>query len=160
MTHTRTLALSALVGATLLIGVAYGSVLLTGHTPSWAPWGFLIGTATVMLATIVLGAARSRGGVGRLAIPFAAIYLLLLVGFGAALVMPAETGPDTPLWLGLPPRAAIVLYGIGILPLFLLPLAYALTFDSMTLSEEDLARVADAKRLREEHERRAVEERG
>jgi hypothetical protein len=63
--------------------------------------------------------------------------------------MPAETGADAPLWLGLPRRAAIVLYGIGILPLFLLPFAYAWTFDAMTLSEEDLARVAAARRARE-----------
>jgi hypothetical protein len=46
--------------------------------------------------------------------------------------------------LGLPRRAAIVLYGIGLLPLFVLPVAYALTFDEMTLSEEDLERVRRA----------------
>jgi len=39
-----------------------------------------------------------------------------------------------------------VLIGIGLLPLLVLPLAYALTFDEMTLSEADLARVRDAAR--------------
>ena len=146
---TRTLAVGALVAGTLLNAAAYAAVLLTGGTPAWAPWGYMVGTATTMLATIVLGAARGRGGVGRLAVPFAGIYLLLLAGFGAVLAMPPEAGADVALWLGLPRRAAIVLYGIGILPLFLLPVAYALTFDSMTLREHDLALVAEARRARE-----------
>lgn len=146
---TRTLAVAAFVAATLLIAVAYAAVLLTGATPGWAPWCYMLGMATTMLATIVLGAARGRGGVGRLAPPFAGIYLLLLAGFGAALAMPPETGADVVLWLGLPRRAAIVLYGVGVLPLFLLPIAYALTFDSMTLREQDMALVAEARRARE-----------
>src|SRR5215207_6757236 len=115
---TRTLAVGVLVAATLLLAATYAAVLLTGATPSWAPWSYLVGVATVMMATMVLGAARGRGGVGRLALPFVLIYALVLAGFGAALVLPAETSADAPLWLGLPRRAAIVLYGIGILPLF------------------------------------------
>ena len=147
---TKRAALAAIVLSTCMIGAGYVAVLVLGRTPSWAPWCFMIGTSTVMLGTIVLGAARGRGGVGRLALPFALIYVLLLAGFGAVLAMPAETGADAALWLGLPRRAAIVLYGIGILPLFLLPFAYAWTFDSMTLSEEDLARVAAARRTGDE----------
>ena len=150
---TRTAAVLGLVISTVLIAIAYVAVLATGGTPSWAPWCYMIGTSTVMLSTIVLGASRGRGGVGRLAVPFALIYVLLLAGFGAVLMMPPETGADAVLWLGLPRRAAIVLYGIGVLPLFLLPIAYALTFDSMTLSEADLARVAEARRDREARER-------
>jgi hypothetical protein len=72
---------------------------------------------------------------------------VLLIGFGAALVMPAETR-DSTLWLGLPPRAAVVLYGIGVLPLFVLPIAYALTFESLTLSDADLERVRNARSQR------------
>jgi len=147
-------ALAAIVLSTCLIGAGYAAVLVLGRTPEWAPWCFMLGTATVMVATIVLGAARRDGGVGRLALPFVLIYVLLVVGFGAVLSMPAETGADAPLWLGLPRRAAIVLYGIGILPLFLLPLAYAFTFESMTLRDDDLARIAAARRAREEREAR------
>ena len=146
---TKRAALAAIVLSTCMIGAGYVAVLVLGRAPAWAPWCFMLGTSTVMLGTIVLGAARGRGGVGRLALPFALIYVLLLTGFGAVLAMPSETGPDATLWLGLPRRAAIVLYGIGILPLFLLPLAYAWTFDSMTLSEEDLARVKAARRTRD-----------
>ncbi len=53
---------------------------------------------------------------------------------------PAE-GAGARLLLGLPLRAALVLYGVGLLPIVVLPFAYAVTFDDMTLSEEDLARV-------------------
>jgi hypothetical protein len=124
-------ALAALLLATLLIGAAY--------PPGWAAWAMALGTATIMVASMALGAAR-RGGIGRLALPFAGTWLILAGGFAAAMLLPAE-GPDSPLFLGLPPRAAIVLLGVGLLPLFLLPLAYALTFDEMTLSEADLERV-------------------
>ena len=146
---TRTTAVGGIVAATLLIALAYVAVLVTGRTPAWAPWAYMVGTVTVMLATIVLGAVRGARGVDRLALPFAFIYVLLLFGFGAALALPPEAGADTTLWIGLPRRAAIVLYGIGILPLFLLPLAYAYTFDSMTLREDDLALVEKARQARE-----------
>lgn len=145
---TQRFALSALVAGTLLIAAAYAAQMLLGAAPAWAPWAYLVGMSTAMLAMLVLGAARSRTGVGRLALPIAFIYVLLLVGFGMALTLPAETIDARP-WLGLPRRAAIVLYGIGVLPLFLLPIAYALTFESMTLREEDMTRVAAARRERE-----------
>jgi len=61
--------------------------------------------------------------------------------------MPIET-VSTPLWLGLPPRAAVILYGIGVLPLFVLPIAYAVTFESLTLNETDLERVRQMKAKR------------
>jgi len=105
----------------------------------------MIGTSTIMLAIMVLGAGRSGSGVGKLAVPFGAMFAVLLVGFGAVLVMPDESATSA-LWFGLPPRAAVVLYGIGVLPLFVLPIAYALTFDSLTLSEADLERVRAARR--------------
>lgn len=151
---TRSAALSGLLLGILLIAVAYAAVFATGGTPPWAVWSYMIGTSTTMLSMMVLGAARGRGGIRRLVVPFILIYVVLIAGFGAVLVMPAETAASV-LWLGLPARTAIVLYGIGVLPLFLLPLAYAYTFDTMTLSEGDLARIAELRRVREDAERRA-----
>lgn len=153
---TRSAALSGLVVGLLLIAVAYVAVFATGGTPPWAVWSYMIGTSTTMLSMMVLGAARGRGDIRRLVVPFIVIYVVLIAGFGAVLVMPAETAQSA-LWLGLPLRTAIVLYGIGVLPLFLLPLAYAYTFDTMTLSEDDLARVAELRRAREDAERRERE---
>ena len=103
-----------------------------------------IATSFAMVATMALGAARTgqpHGGLGRLAIPFVAVLLIMLGAFAAALLLPAA---GEPLLLGLPRRAAIVLYGIGLLPVLILPVAYALTFDELTLTEEDIERVREA----------------
>jgi hypothetical protein len=144
---TRSVALVALFLSALLIAAAYGGALIAPTVPRWAPWALMIGTATIMLATMVLGASRAGAGIGRLVVPFAAMFAVLLVGFGAALAMPSEVAGAS-LWLGLPRRAAVVLYGVGVLPLFVLPIAYALTFESLTLSDADLERVRAVKRAR------------
>ena len=144
---TRPLAIGALLVSALLIGAAYVGALVASPVPQWAPWALMIGTSTIMLATMVLGASRRGAGIGRLVVPFAAIFTVLIVGFSAALVLPAESA-TSPLWFGLPRRAAVILYGVGVLPLFVLPIAYAVTFESLTLSDEDLERVRAVKRAR------------
>lgn len=138
-------ALLALLAGTLAIAAAYASAFLPGDPPAWSPWALGTGTAVVMVAASALGAARRDTGIGRLKVPFALVFLILAGGFAAVLSLPA-VGPDPRLFLGLPAGAAIVLLGIGILPLLVLPVAYALTFDEMTLSEADLARVREAAR--------------
>ena len=142
---TKRSALDGLAVSTLLIAAAYASAFLPGDPPRWAPWALAMGTAAILVSAMALGAVR-RGGVGRLALPFAGVFLVLAGGFAAALLLPPADPADPALWLGLPPRAAIVMYGIGLLPLLFLPLSYALTFDEMTLGEADLARVRDAAR--------------
>jgi hypothetical protein len=67
-----------------------------------------------------------------------ALGLVLLAGFGGALLLPPET-PGSPLWLGLPRRAALLVYGIGVLPALFLPLIYALTFGASVLDQAELA---------------------
>ena len=67
-------------------------------------------------------------------------------GFCAALALPATESPLSKLWLGLPARAAIVIYGIGLLPIIVLPVAYALTFETQTLNAEDVERVRELAR--------------
>ena len=137
-------ALAVLFASVVAIGVAYGGAILGGATASWSAWVMAIATSFSMVATMALGAARTgqpHGGLGRLAIPFAAVLLIMLGAFAAALLLPAA---GEPLLLGLPRRAAIVLYGIGLLPVLILPVAYALTFDELTLTEEDIERVREA----------------
>jgi drug/metabolite transporter (DMT)-like permease len=137
--------LLALLAGTLACAAAYASAFLPGDPPAWSPWALGIGTAVVMVAASALGAARADTGIGRLKLPFAIVFLIVAGGFVAALLM--QTPGDNPrLFLGLPAGAAIVLLGIGILPLLVLPIAYALTFEDMTLSEADLARVREAAR--------------
>lgn len=131
----------ALIFASLLgIGVAYASAFFPGGAPVWAPWAMAVGTATAMVGIMALGAVRD-GRLGRLWFPFVFVLLVLVGGFGVVLSLPPADPADPTLWLGLPPRAAVVLFGIGLLPLVAVPVAYALTFDQMTLSQADLDRV-------------------
>lgn len=142
---TRRTPLAALLGGTLLIGAAYASAFLPGDPPTWAAWAMGLGTAVVMVASMALGAVREGKGIGRLKWAFAFVFVILAGGFAAVMALPAEA-PGAPLYLGLPLRAFIVLVGIGILPLLVLPVAYALTFDDMTLSDADLERIRAAAR--------------
>ncbi len=136
-------ALSAIFLATLAVATAYTAAFLPGGAPAWANWLLAMGIAVALPATMVLGAERN-GRIGKLAIPFAFVFLVIAGGFGLALALPASEGPGASLWFGLPVRAAIILYGIGLLPVLIVPVAYALTFDEMTLSEDDLERVRRA----------------
>ena len=130
--------------AAILIGTGYAACFLPGGPPAWATWLFALGTATILIAAMMFGALPESGGAGRrLALPLALTWLIVLGGFAAALLLPAETAADG-LWLGLPRRAALVLYGIGLLPMFVLPIAYAITFDDLTLRADDIQRVRDA----------------
>jgi hypothetical protein len=90
---------------------------------------------------MILGATRGQNGIGPLKLPFLFVVGVLAIGFCAALALPATESPLSKLWLGLPARAAVVIYGIGLLPIVVLPVAYALTFETQTLSAEDVERV-------------------
>jgi hypothetical protein len=139
----------ALVASTTLIALAYAAAFLPGGAPRWAAISVALGTSGAYVSILVLGAARADRGIGRLGWVFGFLFALLSAAFTLVFTMPSE-GASAPLWLGLPPRAAIVLYGIGILPLFVLPIAYALTFDTRTLSDEDIRRVREAGRAARE----------
>jgi hypothetical protein len=138
---TRRGALIALFIGVAAIAVGYAAAFKPSGTPAWAPWLLALGIPVALGAIMILGAARGRRGIGSLKMPFAFVVLVLIIGFGAALALPATEGPLSKLWLGLPGRAAIVIYGIGLLPIVLLPIAYAVTFETQTLSAEDVERV-------------------
>ena len=138
---TRRAALVALFLGIIAIAAGYAAAFSAHGTPAWAPWLLALGIPVALVAVMILGATRGRRGIGALKIPFAFVALVLVIGFGAALALPATEGPLSTLWLGLPARAAIVIYGIGLLPIVVLPIAYALTFETQTLSAEDVERV-------------------
>lgn len=141
------LPLRLVAGSTLLIAAAYGGAFRPGGAPGWAPWAMLVGTSTLLVATMLLGAGRRSGSLRPLALPLTATYVVLFGCLGLALVLAPEAR-DAPLWLGLPRRAALVLYGVGLLPSAILPFAYARTFDSLTLTPEDLERIRQARARR------------
>ncbi|HEV7389150.1 MAG TPA: hypothetical protein VGN73_11100 [Gemmatimonadaceae bacterium] len=138
---TRRWALGALFVAIAAIATGYAGAFSDTGAPSWAPWLLALGIPVALGAVMILGAVRGARGIGALKFPFAFVILVLVIGFGAALVLPSTDGPLSRLWLGLPARAAIVIYGVGLLPIIILPVAYAMTFEEMTLSAQDLERV-------------------
>ena len=138
---TRRAALVAVFGGIAAIATGYATAFSRGGPPSWAPWLLALGIPVALSGIMILGAARGKSGIGPLLFPFAFVMALLVVGFGAALALPATEGPLSTLWLGLPARAAVVIYGVGLLPVIVLPVAYALTFETQTLNAEDVERV-------------------
>ena len=138
---TRRVARVALVASLTGIAVAYGAAFLPAGPPVWAPWLLAIGIPVAIGAIMIIGATRGQRGVGPLKLPFAFVVVTLAGGFCLALMLPATENAGSVLWLGLPVRAAIIIYGIGLLPTIFLPVAYALTFESQTLSAADIERV-------------------
>lgn len=138
------MALRALIVGVTGIAIAYASAFFPEPVARIGPWIMAVLMPITMFAMMVLGAVRSGRGMGPLALPFALVFLLVAGGFVLALWLPPEA-VDTPLWLGLPPRAAVILFGVGLLPLFMLPVVYALTFDAFTLNDDDIARVRAAR---------------
>lgn len=152
---TRRLALSALIVSITAIAVAYASAFRASGPPTWAAWLLALGIPLSLGAIMILGAARGGkgGGVGSLKLPFAFVIVVLAAGFCAALLLPATESATSGLWLGLPARAAIVIYGVGLLPAIVLPVAYALTFETQTLTAQDIERVRVFARAREIEQR-------
>lgn len=138
-----------LVVSALAVAAGYAGAFLPGGTPGWAPWLFLIGVSTMLLGMMLLGARPRGASRAPIGIALALLYVLLAGGFGLALALPAESAESPRLVLGLPLRTALVLYGIGLLPCVILPVVYARTFDTLTLREEDLARIAALRARRE-----------
>lgn len=141
MNSTKRIARWVITAATGAIAAGYATAFLPGGPPAWGSWLLALGIPAALGGIMVLGATRESEGVGRLAFPLAFIVVTLASGFCLALALPANEGPQSALWLGLPLRAAVVIYGIGLLPVVVLPVAYALTFGAQTLSAEDVERV-------------------
>jgi hypothetical protein len=140
---TRRAARVTLILAICAIAGGYAAAFTPGGTPTWAPWLLAIGIPAALGGIMALGAARGSAGIGKLKFPFAFVFVVLTAGFCLALGLPANEGVGSTLWLGLPARAAIVIYGIGLLPIVVLPVAYALTFDTQTLNQADIDRVRE-----------------
>ena len=142
--RSRQIARAVLFASISAIATGYASAFAKGGTPAWAPWLLAIGIPTALGAIMALGAARSDRGLGALKLPFLFVVLILALGFCFALGLPATEAKGVALFLGLPLRAAIIIYGIGLIPIVVLPVAYAVTFETQTLSEEDMVRVYEA----------------
>lgn len=137
------LALRGVVSGLMLVVLAYGSAWLPGGATSWSSWLMVIGTALLLSSMLALGGIRRGRSWRRVVATAVFLFVVLLTGFGAALLLPAE-GATGPLFLGLPVRAAIILLGIGVFPVLVLPLAFASDFDDSGLDEASLAKLRAA----------------
>jgi len=127
MTTTRGPWLAALAGGTLVLALAFLLAIGGRGDAPLVSWLAVIGTSVTMASALAAGAIRD-GRLSRWALLAVVVVLLVpLAGFGLAILLPAET-TTTSLWLGLPPRAAIILYGVGLVPVLILPACYALDF--------------------------------
>jgi hypothetical protein len=118
-------------GAILL---AYLVAALPGAPGALAPW--LLGAGVVVLLPSVLGLGL-RGSVGLRVMILVLLFGILAAGLGGVLMLAPE-GADASLVLGLPRRAALLLYGVGLLPGVLLSLVFAWSFDRTALSRSRL----------------------
>jgi hypothetical protein len=67
---------------------------------------------------------------------------VIFLSFAAGLLLAPAPGPGARLLFGLPLPAAIVVYGVGIVPLLVLPIVYARTFDESRLNADGIRRRA------------------
>jgi len=151
MTEPRRMIFGAFVAGIAAVAASYVLAFLPGDAPSTASWLMVVGTAVSLSAMLALGAYRP--GINGLRIGLLVAFLLLVMvgGFGLGLLLPAET-VDSQLVLGLPRRAAILLLGIGLLPIAVLPFAYARDFADRGLDEAALKHLRDeCLRLQDEH---------
>jgi len=98
----------------------------------------IAGSALVMAATMALGALRSGVRTGPVALMAGFVLIVIAAGFGAPVLLPAET-VNSPLILGLPLRVAIEVFGVGVLPALVLPLSFAVAFRADGLDDGSLA---------------------
>ena len=137
--------LASLVLGSLAAAAAYLSAFLPGDPPLWGALAMVLGIALMSVGSMVLGAARAGRRLGPLAWVFALTFAIVVLCFGVALLLPPDGERAAELWAGLPRRAAVVLYGVGVTPALFLPLAYALTFREQTLDAGDIERIRAAR---------------
>lgn len=120
--------LGLIVGGAVAVAAGYVGAATGGSIARLAPWMLATGSAAASVGLFVLGAA-ARGVLTRgVAAILGLLFVVIVGGFGAALALPADEGAAGRLLLGIPLRLAVVFYGIGLLPLFVLPAVFAVTF--------------------------------
>ena len=121
----------------LLIGLGLGGAV--GATLS------LFLTPVFPLALIVLGASR-RGRIAPLFLPLLVVGLLLEGGLIAMWLLRGKVLAAP--WIGgLPLAANVLIYGLWIIPFVIVVVTYAVTFDTFTLTEDDLKRLDEMREI-------------
>jgi hypothetical protein len=120
-------AVAGVFAGSALIAIAFASAWLPRGAPTWGVCAMVLGCGAIIASASLLGALRS--GVRRTIAISAAAFLFVIIGagFGVPIFLPAEAA-ESPLLLGLPLRTAIEVYGVGLLPVFVLPVLFAVEF--------------------------------
>lgn len=136
-------ALGGVVLGAGLIGGAYALAWRHAGAPVSAAWLMAVGSALLLAGTLLLGSGRRRAPI----ITFCAGFLVVVIvfGFGLALLLPVESATG-PLWLGLPRRIGLVITLLVLVPLLVLPVAYARDFGGEFPDQQRLDRLRDALR--------------
>jgi hypothetical protein len=134
-----------LLTSAVLIAAGYGAAF---GGPAWGDIGALLlaaGNALIVPSAMALGAPLKGRFGGVLSAALAGTGLVIVAAIGTALLLGPSESADSTLLLGLPRRAAIVLLGVGVIPMLLLPALFAATFDEGPF---EAGRIANLKRLR------------
>jgi len=147
--------LTTLSLGTGIAALAYLVTLVGGEAPGWGAGAIAVSIGLLLFGLLDLGGsprgADRKGSGATLRWVFAGTALWVGAGLALLVVMPAADTTDPQLILGLPPRAAWMIFGVGLAPGLFVPLAYALFFDQVTLSESSLERLREtARRVAEE----------
>lgn len=135
--------LTLLLLGLVAVGSAYAFALF-GVAAAAAPWWLATGTTGALAGIAVLGAARRGRPTPVLAATVALSFASVLAGLLVPLLLPAPDATAS-LLLGLPRPTTILLLFVGVVPLVLLPLAYAYAFDREVLSDDDLRALRSAR---------------
>jgi hypothetical protein len=127
----RRTGLLLLSAGTAAVAAAYLALLLGAPAGGWPPWLLAPGASAVLAGLAAIGAAREPRP-RRLAVALAVAFAAVPLGLALGLLLPAPTA-DAPLLLGLPRATTLLLLCTGLIPLLLLPIAYALTFETEIL---------------------------
>ncbi len=109
----------ALFAGALIVLVSYASARLPSGAPDWGVWAMIIGAALTLASAMFVGAINSRVSRSRAIAAAVFLFCVIAAGFGVPRLLPAETATSS-LVLGLPLRAAIEIFGVGLLPLWVL----------------------------------------
>jgi hypothetical protein len=131
-------ALLALSAATLLLG--YVALWWSGGPSRTVHAVMAAAVVTQLTAFVLLGARRRDGRLGAAWVAVGAV-VVLVGGVLVTVIVSADAGAAEPLLGGLPRRAGLVLYGVGLAPLVLLAGSFARSFDTWVPTEAEVEQV-------------------
>jgi uncharacterized membrane protein HdeD (DUF308 family) len=121
----------------LCVAAGYATAFLDRVAVALSASAMAIGIALLIPSVMALGAPLSSSRKWVVRGILLGVFALLAVAFLAALWLPNERDGTARLVWGFPFRTAVVVYGAGLLPMLVLPLLYAATFDSTPDGTED-----------------------